>query len=86
MKMDESKEIATDDKPSVRKDDISVKHIEDARRTLAKILNLLEGTVENVKWACDKEGWYDGVVDQMKDASINLGFALATFTRWFDDL
>lgn len=57
---------------------------ENARKRVAKALNLLETSVQELKWACEDQGWNDEVVYQIEDASVKLGFALATLTCWDD--
>ena len=66
------------------KKELSNKRIEKATKTVAEILNRLEGTIDEVRWACEDMKWDDGVALQMEDAAKSLGFALATLTNWFD--
>lgn len=64
---------------------LSQQRIEDSRKRIAKCLNLLETTKNELKWACEAEGWNDEVAFQVEDAAKELGFALATLTRWNDE-
>ena len=65
--------------------ELSQQRIEDSRKRLAKCLNLLETTKNELRWACEAEHWNDEVAFQVEDAAKELGFALATLTRWNDD-
>ena len=65
-------------------EEVANNRIRNATKTVAKVLNKLEGTIDEVKWACESMKWDDGVALQLEDASKSLGFALATLTNWFD--
>ena len=52
---------------------------------IAKALNLLEAATEDIRFACDSQGWNDEVYYQVEDAAKSLGFALATLHRWNDE-
>ena len=56
-----------------------------ARKRVAKCLNLLETASQDLKWACEAEGWNDEAAFQLDDAATKLGFALATLTNWDDE-
>lgn len=85
MKNTELNDMTTANDMTSTVDEVNRERIERARKTLAEILNMLEGTIDEIKCACDLEKWDDSVALQMEDASTKLGFALATLTRWFDD-
>ena len=68
-----------------RMERLSVERIETARTSIAKALNLIEGAVEEVGYACEQMHWNDMVVWDMRDAASKLGFSLATLSTWFDD-
>lgn len=65
--------------------ELSNERIENGRKRLAKCLNMLETTSQEIKWACEMENWNDEVALQIDEAATRLGFALATLTRWNDD-
>lgn len=65
--------------------ELSEKRIADAKKRLAKCLNMLETTSQELKWACEAEHWNEDVTFQIDDAAIKLGFALATLTNWDDE-
>lgn len=64
--------------------ELSNKRIENAKKRIAKCINMLQTTVEEVKWACEAEEWNDGVVYDIEDAALKLGYSLATLYRWDD--
>jgi len=59
--------------------------VESSKDRIAKALNLLETTSQELKWACEDEEWNDDVVLQIDDAAKSLGYALATLVRWFSE-
>ncbi len=63
---------------------LSPKRIDNARKRIAKCLNMLEITTQEVQWACESEQWNDEVVLQIEEAATKLGYALATLYRWDD--
>jgi hypothetical protein len=63
---------------------LSNERIDNARKRIAKCLNMLEITTQEVQWACENEKWNDEVVYQIEEAAIKLGYALATLYRWDD--
>jgi hypothetical protein len=63
---------------------LSNERIDNARRRIAKCINMLETTTQEVHWACESENWNDDVVFQIEDAATKLGYALATLYRWDD--
>ena len=65
--------------------ELSEKRVTDAKKRLAKCLNMLETTSQELKWACEAESWNEEVVFQIDDAATKLGFALATLTNWDDE-
>lgn len=64
---------------------LSERRIENARKNVAKCLSILERTSQEIKWACEAEQWNDEVAYQVDDAATQLGFALATLSRWDDE-
>lgn len=64
---------------------LSNERINNARKRIARCLNMLEITAQEVQWACESEKWNDEVVLQIEEAATKLGYALATLYRW-DDL
>ena len=65
--------------------ELSEKRVKDARKRVAKCLNLLETASQDLKWACEAEHWNEDVTFQIDDAATKLGFALATLTNWDDE-
>lgn len=65
--------------------ELSNRRIEESRKRVAKALGLLEASSQELKWACEAEGWNDEVAFQIDEAATKLGFALAALTRWDDD-
>ena len=63
---------------------LSNERIDNARKRIAKCLNMLEVTTQEVRWACESEKWNDEVVFQIEEAATKLGYALATLYRWDD--
>jgi hypothetical protein len=63
---------------------LSNERIDNARKRIAKCLNMLETTTQEVRWACESEKWNDEVVFQIEEAATKLGYALATLYRWDD--
>jgi hypothetical protein len=63
---------------------LSNERIDNARKRIAKCLNMLEVTTQEVQWACESEKCNDEVVFQIEDAATKLGYALATLYRWDD--
>lgn len=63
---------------------LSNERIDNARKRIAKCLNMLETTAQEVRWACESEKWNDEVVFQIEEAATKLGYALATLYRWDD--
>lgn len=64
--------------------ELSNKRIEAAKYRIAKCLNMLEATTQELHQACEAEEWNDDVVIQVEEAAMKLGFALATLHRWND--
>jgi len=64
--------------------ELSNKRIEDAKRRVAKCVGMLETTSQELKWACEAEGWNDEVAYLIEEASTKLGYALAALVRWDD--
>lgn len=66
--------------------ELSEKRIENSKESIAKCLNILENVSQEIKWACEAEQWNDEVAYQIDDASLKLGFALATLLNWDKNL
>ena len=64
--------------------ELSNKRIEAAKYRIAKCLNMLETTAQELHYACEAEEWNDDVAIQVEEAAMKLGFALATLYRWND--
>lgn len=64
--------------------ELSNKRIEAAKYRIAKCLNMLEATAQELHWACESEEWNDDVAIQVEEAAMKLGFALATLYHWND--
>lgn len=67
-------------------EELSNERVEKAKKRLAKVLNLLEVTAQELHWACNAEGWNDEVVFQIEEAATKLGFSLATLLNWDEAL
>lgn len=63
---------------------LAEQRIENARKNLAKVINLIESLNMDVKSACSLMEWNDEVAYQIDDAATKLGYALATLTTWND--
>lgn len=61
---------------------LSNERVANARKRIAKCLNMLETTARELRWACEAEQWNDEVVFQIEEAAMKLGFSLATLDRW----
>ena len=60
--------------------------IERSRKRLAKCLNLLEAVTGNLEFVFEQNpDWNSEIKYQIEEASVKLGFSLATLTNWFDD-
>ena len=59
--------------------------IEESINRISRVLNILEATTERLDYACEEHEWDNAIVYQIQDAARNLGFALATLNRWYDD-
>lgn len=66
--------------------ELSNERVANARKRIAKCLNMLEATAQELRWACEAEQWNEEVVFQIEEAAMKLGFSLATLDRWDDDL
>lgn len=62
--------------------ELSNKRVENAKKRIAKCLNMLEATTQELRWACEAEQWNEEVVFQIEEAAMKLGFSLATLDRW----
>ena len=61
---------------------LSNERVANAQKRIAKCLNMLEATAQELRWACESEKWNDEVVFQIEEAALKLGFSLATLNRW----
>lgn len=53
---------------------------------LAKALNLIEASYDDLKYRYDENpDWDRGLLYQLKDASAKLGYTLATLVNWDDE-
>lgn len=59
--------------------------IDESIKRISRVLNILEATTESLSFTCKKHDWDEGVVFQIQEAATNLGYALATLNRWYDD-
>ena len=64
---------------------LSNERVENAKKRIAKCLNMLEVVAQELDWACKAEDWNDEVVYQINEAATKLGFSLATLERWNDE-
>lgn len=64
------------------KEKLANERVENALKNIAKILNQLETTSQELKWACESQNWNDDITYQVDDAAIKLGYALATLVNW----
>lgn len=62
--------------------ELSNERVENAKKRIAKCLNMLEATTQELRWACEAEQWNEEVVFQIEEAAMKLGFSLATLDRW----
>ncbi len=62
--------------------ELSNERVANARKRIAKCLNMLEATAQELRWACEAENWNEDVVFQIEEAAMKLGFSLATLDRW----
>ena len=62
--------------------ELSNERVENAKKRIAKCLNLLEATTQELRWACESEHWNEEVIFQIEEAAMKLGFSLATLDRW----
>lgn len=67
------------------RDKLSVERIEESRKKLATVINMLETIHERLSWTFESNDWDDGVKYQIEDATRLLGMSLATLTNWWDD-
>ena len=60
--------------------------IDNSIKRIAKAINLLEVTKNELRWACESMGWDDMVTYDIENAMATLGASLATLIRWNDDV
>ena len=75
-----------DGKFEIDQEKLANESIEKAKSRLAIVLNMLEITVQELKWACESQKWNDDVVFQIEEASTALGYSLATLINWDKDI
>lgn len=60
--------------------------IERTRKRIAKCLNILEATFNELEYVFGQNPDWDAEIKwQVEDASCKLGFTLATLSNWFDE-
>lgn len=60
--------------------------IDCSRKRLANCLNLLEAIHNELEYVFEQRpDWNSEIQWQMDEATVKLGFALATLTNWYDD-
>ena len=60
--------------------------IERSRKRIAKCLNLLETTHNELEYVFEQNpDWNPDIKWQVEEASCKLGFTLATLSNWFDE-
>lgn len=72
-------------KDQTAEEKLSYQRVEEAKSRIAHALNLIETTEQEMDWACSAMGWNPGVVLQVQEAAVKLGYALATLTRWDEE-
>ena len=61
------------------------RRVEELKQVISDSLNNLEIPLDFFKFECDQMGWDSGVEVQIRDACMELGFALATLMNWYKD-
>lgn len=69
----------------IQQEKLANERVENAKKRIAKALNLLEATSQELKWACASMKWNEDVAYQIDEAATKLGFSLATLLNWDDD-
>ena len=64
--------------------ELSNSRIAKARKRVAKCIGMLQVSIDEIKWACEAEGWDNGVAYELEEAVLKLGYSLATLYRWDD--
>lgn len=70
---------------SKSQESLAKERVEKAKTRLAKCINMLETTVEELKWSCSSMNWNDEVAFQIEEGMLKLGESLATLTNWYED-
>jgi hypothetical protein len=65
---------------------LSIERVENAKKRIAKILNMLQVTNQELKWACESQNWNEDVIYDIEDAGLKLGYALASLMTWDDEI
>ena len=65
---------------------LSIERVENAKKRIAKILNMLQVTNQELKWACESQNWNEDVIYDNEDAGLKLGYALASLMTWDEEI
>ena len=65
---------------------LSIERVENAKKRIAKILNMLQVTNQELKWACESQNWNEDVIYDIEDAGLKLGYTLASLMTWDDEI
>lgn len=65
---------------------LSIERVENAKKRIAKILNMLQVTNQELKWACESQNWNEDVIYDIEDAGLKLGYALASLMTWDEEI
>jgi hypothetical protein len=65
---------------------LSIERVENAKKRIAKILNMLQVTNQELKWACESQNWNEDVIYDIEDAGLKLGYVLASLMTWDEEI
>ena len=65
---------------------LSIERVENAKKRIAKVLNMLQVTNQELKWACESQNWNEDVIYDIEDAGLKLGYALASLMTWDEEI
>lgn len=65
---------------------ISLERVEKAKKRISKILNMLQITNQELKWACESQDWNEDIIYDIEDAGLKLGYVLASLMNWDEDI
>jgi len=54
------------------KEKLANERVENSRKRIAKVLNILEIVAQEMKWSCESMEWNDDIVYQIEEASLKL--------------